>query len=83
LKKSSIHNNGPTIYIKDLRVINNRDLSNVLLVDNSTYSFGFQLANGIPIIPFYSEAEDQELVHLASYALSLCSNDQIPGDVRD
>ena len=73
---------GPTIYVKDLRVIRNRDLKDVLLVDNSTYSFGFQLANGIPIIPFYAEAEDQELVHLASYTLSLCQESSA-NDVRE
>lgn len=29
------------IFIKDLRVIRNRDLKDVILVDNSVYSFGF------------------------------------------
>jgi len=29
------------IFIKDLRVIKNRDLKDVILVDNSVYSFGF------------------------------------------
>lgn len=37
------------IYIKDLRIIANRDIRNVLIVDNATYSFGFQVYNGIPI----------------------------------
>ena len=29
------------IFIKDLRVIRNRDLKDMILVDNSVYSFGF------------------------------------------
>ena len=29
------------VYIKDLRVISNRNLSDMVLVDNAAYSFGF------------------------------------------
>eukprot|EP00353_Schmidingerella_taraikaensis_P008644 CAMPEP_0185577010 /NCGR_PEP_ID=MMETSP0434-20130131/7809_1 /TAXON_ID=626734 ORGANISM="Favella taraikaensis, Strain Fe Narragansett Bay" /NCGR_SAMPLE_ID=MMETSP0434 /ASSEMBLY_ACC=CAM_ASM_000379 /LENGTH=65 /DNA_ID=CAMNT_0028194447 /DNA_START=356 /DNA_END=553 /DNA_ORIENTATION=- len=53
------------IFIKDLRVIKNRDLKDVILVDNSVYSFGFQLDNGVPIIPYFNDPTDQELVYLA------------------
>lgn len=31
------------IYVKDLRVIKNRRLENILLVDNAAYSYHFQL----------------------------------------
>ena len=41
------------LYIKDLRIIANRDLEDMVIVDNAVYSFGFQLDNGVPIIPFY------------------------------
>lgn len=50
------------IYIKDLRVIRNRLLKDILLVDNAVYSFGFQITNGIPILPFYKDPHDRELV---------------------
>jgi TFIIF-interacting CTD phosphatase-like protein len=36
-------------FVKDLRVINNIDLENTLILDNHIYSFAFQLDNGIPI----------------------------------
>jgi len=55
------------IFIKDLRMIANRDLRDVLLVDNASYSFGYQLDNGIPIIPFYNDKTDKELLHLMQY----------------
>mgnify|MGYP000915397196 CR=1 FL=1 len=55
------------LYIKDLRVIANRDLSQTVLVDNAAYSFGFQIENGIPIIPFYENKNDKELLHLTNY----------------
>ena len=46
------------VHIKDLRVIAGRDLKDVVLVDNAAYSFGFQLENGIPIIPYYDNKND-------------------------
>ncbi len=47
------------VYIKDLRVLKNRKLENILLVDNAAYSYFYQLENGIPIIPFYDDKDDQ------------------------
>lgn len=55
------------VYIKDLRIIKNRILENMVIVDNAVYSFGFQLDNGIPIIPFYDDPNDEELHHLVFY----------------
>jgi CTD small phosphatase-like protein 2 len=49
------------MYVKDLRVISNRSLKNMVLVDNAAYSYIFQLDNGIPIIPFYDSKADNEL----------------------
>lgn len=55
------------IFIKDLRIIANRSLDNLLIVDNATYSFGFQLENGIPVVPFYDLKDDTELLDLMEY----------------
>ena len=64
------------VHIKDLRVIN-RDLKDMVLVDNAAYSFGYvikyttyiryQIENGIPIIPFYENKNDSELNTLLQY----------------
>ena len=54
-------------YIKDLRIIANRDLKDLVLVDNSVLSFSFQIENGIPILPFYVDRRDEELLHLVYY----------------
>lgn len=50
------------MHVKDLRVIN-RNLAEIVLVDNAAYSYAFQLENGIPILPFY-EGSDYELAAL-------------------
>lgn len=43
----------------------------MVIVDNAVYSFGFQLDNGIPIIPFYNNRDDEELLHLINYINTL------------
>lgn len=52
------------IYIKDLRIFRNVPLSDVIIVDNAVYSFGEQLDNGIPIMPFKEDPNDEEFKHL-------------------
>jgi CTD small phosphatase-like protein 2 len=55
------------VYVKDLRILKNRSLKDVVIIDNAVYSFGFQLDNGIPILPFYDDKNDSELEHLVYY----------------
>jgi len=62
------------LHIKDLRVIGNRNLDDLILIDNAAYSYGFQLENGVPIIPFYDNKADQELRHLIPYLKSLSTS---------
>ncbi len=57
-------------YVKDMRVLG-RDLAKVVLVDNAAYSYAFQVANGIPILPYYEGDQDYELRALQEYLLSL------------
>lgn len=67
-------------YIKDLRVIGGgRHLQNMVLVDNSALSYGYQIDNGIPIVPFYHNYNDNELKNLAEYIKLLAD---VP-DVRE
>ena len=52
--------------VKDLRLINRR-LQDVVIVDNSIFSFAFQLDNGVPIIPWVNDPLDNELLQLIEY----------------
>ena len=63
-------------YIKDLRIVTNKDLNNVLIIDNLSHSFAFQIDNGVPILPWYGDSNDCELKHLAKYLVKIakCSS---------
>jgi CTD small phosphatase-like protein 2 len=43
------------------------------LVDNSVYSFAYQVENGVPIISFYDDPKDEELKHLMCYLTTLAN----------
>lgn len=58
------------MYIKDLRVID-RELKDMVLVDNAAYSYAYQLENGIPILPYYHGSVDFELKMLEEYLLKM------------
>jgi CTD small phosphatase-like protein 2 len=66
-------------FIKDLRIIKNRDLGNMVIVDNAAYSYAMQTDNGVPIIPFFNDKSDSELSDLVVYLTELSKSK----DVRD
>lgn len=51
------------VYIKDLRVLN-RDLNEVVIVDNNIVSFSHQIENGIVIPAFEGSKSDSQLAEL-------------------
>lgn len=67
------------IFIKDLRVFANRKMKDLIIVDNAFYSFGFQLFNGVPILPFYDDKMDNELEDLVEFMKAV---KDVP-DIRD
>lgn len=46
-------------------------MSDIIIVDNAAYSFGFQIDNGLPILPYYDNKSDIELKHLMNYLKSV------------
>jgi Dullard-like phosphatase family protein len=52
---------------KDLRIIADRVLSDVLIVDNDITNFAFQLDHGIPVSSYVGAEEDNELKCLQYY----------------
>jgi len=70
-------------FIKDLRIIKNRDLKNMVIVDNLVHSFGLQLENGIPILEWKGDKNDTELKHLEIYLIELSKCDNVQTFNRD
>mmetsp|Transcript_47529 Transcript_47529/g.34806 ORF Transcript_47529/g.34806 Transcript_47529/m.34806 type:complete len:240 (-) Transcript_47529:37-756(-) len=54
------------IYVKDLRIIQDRPLSDIIIVDNSIISFAFNIDNGVPIGAYLRQEKDEELLYLVS-----------------
>jgi hypothetical protein len=56
------------VYIKDLSILlGNRQLSDIIIVDNKVESYSSNLENGIPIISYYGQEGDMMLKKLAIY----------------
>lgn len=55
--------------MKDLRIFMQwgHELQDIILVDNATHWFGFQVNNGIPMVPFIDMKDDREMIHLTHY----------------
>ena len=46
-------------------------MKDVLIIDNYVYSFAFHLENGIPIVPFFGEKDDTEMIKVIKYIASI------------
>ena len=57
------------LYIKDLRIIKDYDPSNVILMDNSLYSFMNQPSNGMLVNSFYTNNNDIQLINAKSFLI--------------
>lgn len=63
--------------VKDLRIIKNRNLKDIVIVDNCAFCFGYQVENGIPIIAWTDDKLDIELYNLIHYIKQLASVDDV------
>lgn len=59
------------IYIKDLRIFANRDLKDLIIADSAVYSYGFNIDNGVPLLPFFGDKKDGELLELCDFLVKV------------
>lgn len=62
-------------FIKDLRMIDNRELKDVVILDNYVHSFAFNVDNGIPILEWRNDPKDDEFLHMIEYFKTLATCD--------
>ncbi len=55
------------VFIKDLRILENKKLQDIVILDNALYAFVNQLTNGVLINSFYGCGEDTELFNVMEY----------------
>ena len=70
LYRNNCINVGNLLTIKDLRILRDINLKNIVLVDNNIYSFIPQLSNGILINSFYYDKKDEELSNVLRYLIN-------------
>ena len=70
----------PGLYIKDLRIFDSlRKMEDIIILDNSLFSFASQLNNGILITSFFDEKDDTFLDNVKNY-LACIKNEK---DIRE
>lgn len=70
-------------YIKDLRIIRNRSLKNIAILDNTITAFKNQMDNGIHIPTFIGQKNDTELLKLIPLLKYLASSEDIQADIKE
>eukprot|EP01017_Pseudomicrothorax_dubius_P023499 TRINITY_DN2508_c0_g1_i8.p1 TRINITY_DN2508_c0_g1~~TRINITY_DN2508_c0_g1_i8.p1 ORF type:complete len:333 (+),score=71.57 TRINITY_DN2508_c0_g1_i8:66-1064(+) len=70
------------IYLKDLRILNNRRPEDLIIVDNSPYAFAMQIDNGVPILPFYDNKSDEELRYVTSFLRQIYNHPDVREPIR-
>lgn len=63
------------IFIKNLDMISNRKLSDMIIVDLTPVSFSLNIDNGIPLLPWFGDPLDEELIGLKDYLLKIHETD--------
>ena len=79
---TQIQYEGQTFYIKDLRIFKDVSLKDMVIIDNSVLSFALHLDNGIPILPYYSGEDEDELEYLRVLLLNICDKEDLQKEIR-
>lgn len=68
---------------KNLNVLTyNRNLKDIVIVDNSVKNFALFICNGLPIVEFTGSETDQELCKITNYLLQLAKEDNFTNVIK-
>ena len=70
LYRNNCINFNDSFTVKDLRIFKNVDMKNIVLIDNSMYSFAAQINNGILINSFFNDKSDTDLNNALEYLIN-------------
>lgn len=71
------------IFVKNLAIFKDRDLRDLIIVDNSLSSFAAQISNGVPIIPFIDNKWDDQFSKLKWFLLSLKTCEDVRVEIQN
>jgi hypothetical protein len=78
--KECLYSRHNEMHLKDLKILEaGRNLSDIIIVDNTIKSFYLQMDNGLPIYDFEADSTDPALLHLTVYLKTFLLEE----DVRD
>lgn len=63
--------------IKDLRIFVNRNLKDLIIVDNLAHCFSYQINNGVPLLEWQSDVNDKELKYLYGHLKKAAAYDDV------
>ena len=64
------------VFIKDLKRLN-RNLKDIIILDNSPLAYAFDVDNGLPILSWFDNRDDKELVHIVPLLKFLAKVDDV------
>eukprot|EP01084_Bolivina_argentea_P106371 190368_1 len=68
-------------FVKDLRVLG-RDLKKTMIIDNSPPAFTYQVNNGIPIVSWYDDEYDDELLKMIPLLKKLATLSDVSSAIK-
>ena len=64
------------IFIKDLKRLN-RNLKDIIIIDNSPMAYAFDVENGLPILSWFDNRDDRELINIQKILKFLANVDDV------